>query len=228
MSTYTGQGRRCPMPSITGTLTDNLGLYNNAPTMMMSNATNYGENVHAAVGQILKSGVLTLPPNINPISFERLAINNAIKFIRKYNIEVLDVEETLVWYPNQYLFFTTRSDCLALVDGMHALIDVKTTKNIDKKYCQTQLSAYAYCIYQRYGINIDDLYVMHLPKEGKPKFMKLEKLSIDETLENLKNKKDAADKEEIVNELPLYYNEALAEEIYEIKAYRERMRNYIW
>jgi len=71
-------------------------------------------------------------------------------------------------------------DMLATIEGKQALVDVKTTYNLDIEYLSWQLSMYAYA----YGHD-GDLYAIWLPKRKKGKVVKIPRKEEFELLEML-------------------------------------------
>lgn len=71
-------------------------------------------------------------------------------------------------------------DMIATIDRKQALVDIKTTYNLDVEYLSWQLSMYAYA----YG-HEGDLYAIWLPKRKKGKVVKIERKEEFEILEML-------------------------------------------
>lgn len=87
-------------------------------------------------------------------------IEQFILWARTYRPKVL--------YTEKHLFseeFCGTCDLICVIDNKVLLIDYKTTSVVDKKSLSVQLEGY-YRLCQKYGIEIDDTYYLHIKKDG--------------------------------------------------------------
>lgn len=92
----------------------------------------------------------------------------------------------MVFYDGEIKYAGTY-DCLADILGAKVLIDIKTTYKLDLDYLSYQLSFYAMAIPEK----IDALYVLWLPKKGKAKFIKIDRVPDEILKETLKRYKES-------------------------------------
>jgi len=123
----------------------------------------------------------------------------------QYYMEIPSVTQIIrsVVLPNQYdgvpqhildkaaeygeIKYAGTYDCLADILGAKVLIDIKTTYKLDLDYLSYQLSFYAMAIPEK----IDALYVLWLPKKGKAKFIKIDRVPDEILKETLKRYKES-------------------------------------
>lgn len=87
-------------------------------------------------------------------------VNQFILWARTYRPKVLFTEKQLFGYD-----FCGTTDLICVVDGKTIIVDYKTSSAVDKKSLSVQLEGY-YRLCRDYGMDIDDVYYLHIRKDG--------------------------------------------------------------
>lgn len=131
--------------------------YRDVPEHVLQNAAFFGTAIHHAVEH--DSDML--------LDDEQVKVFDRWKRLQKTHNIVPLKQEQVVHYGLDY---AGTFDMIGSIDGNEALIDIKTTYNLDKEYLSWQLSMYAYA----YGFD-GDLYAVWLPKRKGAKLVKIER-----------------------------------------------------
>ena len=163
------------IPSVTQILEDLFPLkYDNVPHETLEEKALYGTQVHKFIEIIEKKK----PKNplgyikryYNPTIYQEESIKDYLKIKEKYAIEITDSEKR-IHYKNKY---AGTLDLKGYVNGRRAIIDVKTTYELDEVYVAWQNS-----MYELADGMVDELYCMWLPKGRLGKLVKLERIEKD-------------------------------------------------
>ena len=163
------------IPSVTQILEDLFPLkYDNVPRETLEEKALYGTKVHKFIEIIEKKK----PKNplgyikryYNPTIYQEESIKDYLKIKEKYAIEITDSEKR-IHYKNKY---AGTLDLKGYVNGRRAIIDVKTTYELDEVYVAWQNS-----MYELADGMVDELYCMWLPKGRLGKLVKLERIEKD-------------------------------------------------
>lgn len=131
-------------------------VYRNAPAWQMEAAAERGTAVHAAAEALDKAGSAQISDEYLPYLQAYLA------FLRDYSPSWQLVEQPLYHPEDRY---AGTIDRYGLLDGLHALVDVKTTYTVHKPLCAAQLNLYRRMLLSR-GYPVDRLYILHLRRDG--------------------------------------------------------------
>lgn len=127
-------------------------MYDNVPTRILESAKEFGNNVHEAIETDMTDN----------LSFsEMIAYEQWQRLKRKHNIVPLE-HEKVVHYGTQYI---GRFDMLAKVDDKLTIIDVKTTYKVFDEYLSWQLTLYKLAYEKMFGVEIEELKCVWLPKK---------------------------------------------------------------
>lgn len=145
--------------------------YDNVPKFILEKKANYGTELHKFI-EIIETKKPKIPlayikryykPNI----YQEESIRDYLKLKKEYNIEITDSEK-MVHYEDKYCGML---DQKGFVNGKSAIIDIKTTYQLDEGYVSWQNSLYELA----YG-GVDELYVIWLPKGHLGKLIKLTRI----------------------------------------------------
>ena len=89
-----------------------------------------------------------------------------------YNLIVLENETPIIISKDGTPIAAGRLDLVLSDGGRTALADIKTTATLDKEYLAYQLNLYRLGYQQSYGIEIEELWGVHL-KENKRKLVSI-------------------------------------------------------
>ena len=148
--------------------------YENIPEKILEDKSIYGIELHKFIEIIEKKK----PKNplgyikryYNPTIYQEESIKDYLKIKEKYAIEITDSEKR-IHYKNKY---GGTLDLKGYVNGKSAIIDIKTTYELDKVYVAWQNS-----MYELADGMVDELYCMWLPKGRLGKLVKLERIEKD-------------------------------------------------
>lgn len=155
--------------------------YKNVDAQILNKKAIYGSLVHEAIECIEQGKTLPMLDEI-----QKFSIHQYERLKNKNNIEVISQEE-MINYKSDYC---GRFDMIAKVDNKYCLCDIKTTSELDKEYLSYQLSYYELAFKYMYGIKFDKLYAIWLPKKKYGELVEIERKSISELLEKLKEFKE--------------------------------------
>lgn len=147
--------------------------YEGVPEHILEEKASYGSLVHKAI-ECLEQGLEL--PNLNYI--QEASLEQYKKLKTRHNIEVLSQEQQ-IHYEDKYC---GTYDMEAKVNGIHSLVDIKTTAELDKEYVSWQLSFYELAI----GTKFEKLYCLWLPKKELGQLVEVERKSKKELLRVLR------------------------------------------
>lgn len=153
--------------------------YKGIDLSIIQNKALYGTKLHEMIqsideGIFVQSRGLKLCLRASLEQYEIIKNDNSIKILS---------QEQIVCYNGIY---AGRYDKEAMVNDELALIDIKTTAQLDKEYLSWQLSFYELASGKKY----DKLYVIWLPKKEKGKIIEIERKSKKELLDILEKMKE--------------------------------------
>lgn len=160
--------------------------YKGVDKTILNNKAKYGSIVHKAI-ECLEQGLKL--PKLDYI--QEASLDQYKKLVELKKIEVISQEQK-IQYKGMY---AGTYDMEANVNGIHSLIDIKTTAELDIEYLSWQLSLYELAI----GKKFKKLYCLWLPKRGLGKLVEI----------NRKPKK------ELLRVLEEFYNEPNEPQRYE-------------
>lgn len=162
--------------------------YNGIPNEILQNKAVYGTKLHELVETLDKEQMFDNEP-LNYIKsiykFNKQmgkSLEQYLNMKEKYDIEVLG-QEQMVAYKGMY---AGRYDKEGKVKGKTALLDVKTTYELDEEYLSWQLSLYELAIGKKY----EKLYCIWLPKNKLGKLVEIKRKP----------------KKELIKMLDMYFN----------------------
>lgn len=146
--------------------------YDGIPKEILNNKAIYGTELHKYI-EILENKKPKKPLGYikryyKPSIYQEESIRQYLDIKEKYNIEVLESEKIVSY---KYLYAGTL-DIKAIVNGKKAIIDIKTTYELDEDYVSWQTSLYEYA-----DENVDELYCLWLPKGHLGRLIKLNRVS---------------------------------------------------
>lgn len=125
--------------------------YNFVKRDVLQAAAERGTAIHKAVENYCKDGIPTCQEAKN---FRWLKY--------QYNFSVLENETPIIIFKNDMPVAAGRLDLVLDIDGETAIADIKTTSTLDKEYLAYQLNLYRLGYTQSYGIQVHELYGVHL------------------------------------------------------------------
>lgn len=152
--------------------------YKNVDLEVLNKKAEYGSKIHEAIEYLEQNKEL---PQLDEI--QEFSIRQYLRLKEKYNICV-KVQEKMINYKD---FYCGRFDMIAEVNKDYCLCDIKTTAELDKEYLSWQLSFYELAYMSMYGCNkFDKLYAIWLPKKNYGELVEIERKSITEMLDKIK------------------------------------------
>lgn len=146
--------------------------YKNVNKAILNKKAEYGSTVHKAI-ECLEQNLEM--PKLNYI--QELSLEQYKKLKNGYNIEVLSQEQK-IHYKDLYC---GTYDMEANVNGIHSLVDIKTTAELDHEYLSWQLSFYELAIGKRFK----KLYCLWLPKKDLGRLVEIKRKTKKELLKVL-------------------------------------------
>ena len=146
--------------------------YKNVNKTILNKKAEYGSTIHKAI-ECLEQGLKI--PKLNYI--QELSLEQYKKLKNEYNIEVLSQEQK-IHYKDLYC---GTYDMEANVNGIHSLVDIKTTAELDYEYLSWQLSFYELAIGKRFK----KLYCLWLPKKDLGRLVEIKRKTKKELLKVL-------------------------------------------
>lgn len=141
------------VPSITQLLKIKFGnKYNGVPKTVLNNAAKKGTEVHEAIEQYCKTGVVT----------ELQELKNFIFLQKQYKFEVLKNEVPIILFRGDKPIAGGRLDMVLRQNGVVGGGDIKRTSTLDKEYLAYQLNLYRIGYRQCYGTEWQFLKGIHL------------------------------------------------------------------
>lgn len=160
------------IPSATQLLKEIFPLkYENVPIDILNKKSEYGTQIHKFIEIIEKKKpkrpLAYIKKNYKPNIYQEESLKDYLKIKEKYNIVITDSEKK-VHYLDKY---GGTLDLKGYVNNKSAIIDVKTTYELDEVYVAWQNS-----LYELADSKVDELYCLWLPKGRLGKLIKLERI----------------------------------------------------
>lgn len=145
--------------------------YKGVPESVLNKKAEYGTDLHKYIEVIEKKKpkkpMAYIKRYFDPDIYQEESIRQYLKLKEQYNIQVLESEK-VVAYENKY---GGTLDIKAIVNGKLAIIDIKTTSELDKEWVSWQNS-----YYELADEPVEELYCLWLPKGHLGKLEKVEKI----------------------------------------------------
>lgn len=146
--------------------------YDDIPKEILENKSIYGTELHKFIEIIEKKKpkrpLAYLKKYYNPNIYQIESLKDYLEIKKKYNIEITDSEKTVVYKD----IYCGTLDLKGTVNSQKAIIDIKTTYELDELYVSWQNS-----LYEMADEPVDELYCMWLPKGRLGKLVKLERIN---------------------------------------------------
>ena len=140
-------------------------IYGDLAQWRLDNAAERGAAVHKACEVLDKYGQVDVQDGILPY------LQAYLKFRREHAVDWQKVEYA-THHPSRRYAGTI--DRYGLVDGVPALVDIKTSYTIHKPLCAAQLNLYRMML-EAEGRPVGQLYILHLKKDGGYKLQPFER-----------------------------------------------------
>ena len=151
--------------------------YAGIPKEVLSAKANYGTDVHKYIEIINKKKpkrpLAYIKKYCNPDMYQEESIRQYLEILKEYNIEILESEKIVVYKD----LYAGTLDIKVKVNGKTAIIDIKTTAELDKNWVSWQNS-----YYELADEPVEDLYVLWLPKGHLGKLEKVERIDKERLL----------------------------------------------
>lgn len=160
------------LPSVSSILRQVFPLkYEGVPSNILNQKAEYGTNLHKFIEIIEKKKpkkpLAYIKKYYKPNIYQEESLKDYLKIKEQFNIEITDSEK-MVHYEYNY---AGTLDLKGFVNGKSAIIDIKTTYSLDTNYVSWQNS-----LYELASGDVDELYVLWLPKGRLGKLVKLERI----------------------------------------------------
>lgn len=146
--------------------------YDNVPKEVLQNKANYGTELHKFIEIIEKKKpkkpLAYIKRYYKPNIYQEESLKEYLRLKKEYNIEVLESEKRVV-YKNYY---AGTLDIKGLVNNESAIIDVKTTYELDDVYVSFQDS-----LYEMADEPVKKLYCLWLPKGHRGKLVEVKRIN---------------------------------------------------
>ena len=151
------------VPSVTQILGVKFGnKYAGVNPATLNRAASRGTEIHKAIEEYCTQGITS----------DLTEVRNFRFLMEYYNLNVLENEVPIVLVKNDKPIAAGRLDLILDIKGDTAIADIKTTSVLDKEYLAYQLNLYRIGFMQSYGIEITQLYGVHL-REDKRKLVNI-------------------------------------------------------
>ncbi len=151
------------VPSITQMLNVKFGnKYDHINKATLERAANRGTMIHKAIENFCKSGEQEEIEEVHNFNF----------LMKYYGFNVLENETPIILFKNYTPIAAGRLDLILDINGNTCVADIKTTSVLDKEYLAYQLNLYRIGYMQSYGVNVKDLYGIHL-RDDKRKLVSI-------------------------------------------------------
>ena len=151
--------------------------YEGIPKEVLNAKAVYGTDVHKYIEIINKKKpkrpLAYIKRYCHPDMYQEESIRQYLDILQEYNIEILESEK-IVSYENLY---GGTLDIKAKVNGKLAIIDIKTTSELDKEWVSWQNS-----YYELADEPVEALYVLWLPKGHLGRLEKVERVDKERLL----------------------------------------------
>lgn len=159
--------------------------YARVPIETLNKKANYGTQLHKYIEIIEKKKpkkpLAYIKRYYDLNIYHEESLRQYLKIKEKYHIEVLESEK-IVYYEDKY---AGTLDIKALVNGKLAIIDIKTTIELDKNWVSWQNS-----YYELADEPVEELYCLWLPKAHLGKFEKVERINKEKLLKQLEERNE--------------------------------------
>lgn len=160
------------IPSVTQILQELFPLkYDGVPEDILEQKAEYGTQLHKFIEIIEKKKpkrpLAYIKKYYKSNIYQEESLKDYLKIKEKYKIEITDSEKKISY---EYKYAGTL-DLKGYVNGKSAIIDIKTTYELDKLYVSWQNS-----MYELADGKVEELYCLWLPKGRLGKLIKLEKI----------------------------------------------------
>lgn len=146
--------------------------YDGIPENILNEKAKYGTELHKFIEIIEKKKpkrpLAYIKRYYNPNIYQIESLKDYLEIKKKYNIEITDSEKMVVYKD----IYCGTLDLKGTVNGKGAIIDIKTTYDLDGLYVSWQNS-----LYEMASEPVDELYCMWLPKGHLGKLVKLERIN---------------------------------------------------
>lgn len=146
--------------------------YDGIPKEILENKSIYGTELHKFIEIIEKKKpkrpLAYIKRYYNPNIYQIESLKDYLEIKKKYNIEITDSEKMVVYKD----IYCGTLDLKGTVGNKKAIIDIKTTYDLDELYVSWQNS-----LYEMASEPVDELYCMWLPKGHLGKLVKLERIN---------------------------------------------------
>ena len=145
--------------------------YDGIPKKRLEEKSKYGTDVHKFIEIIEtkkpKKPLAYIKKYFNPSIYQIENLKDYLKIKDRYKIEITECEK-MVSYNYEY---AGRLNLKGYVNGKSAIIDIKTTYELDELYVSMQNS-----LYELADESVEELYCLWLPKGHLGKLVKLERI----------------------------------------------------
>ena len=146
--------------------------YDGIPENILNEKAKYGTELHKFIEIIEKKKpkrpLAYIKKYYNPNIYQIESLKDYLEIKKKYNIEITDSEKMVVYKD----IYCGTLDLKGTVNDKKAIIDIKTTYDLDELYVSWQNS-----LYEMASEPVDELYCMWLPKGHLGKLVKLERIN---------------------------------------------------
>lgn len=146
--------------------------YEGIPDYILEEKAKYGTELHKFIEIIEKKKpkrpIAYIKKYFNPNIYQIESLKEYLRLKKEYNIEVLESEKRVV-YKNYY---AGTLDIKGLVNNESAIIDVKTTYELDDVYVSFQDS-----LYEMADEPVKKLYCLWLPKGHRGKLVEVKRIN---------------------------------------------------
>ena len=146
--------------------------YDGIPENILNEKAKYGTELHKFIEIIEKKKpkrpIAYIKKYYNPNIYQIESLKDYLEIKKKYNIEITDSEKMVVYKD----IYCGTLDLKGTVNDKKAIIDIKTTYDLDELYVSWQNS-----LYEMASEPVDELYCMWLPKGHLGKLVKLERIN---------------------------------------------------
>ena len=136
-------------------------IYKEAPIWQLEAAADRGTKVHAATEVLDKTGQAEIDGDYVPY------LEAYARFLREH-----EVSWELIEHPDYHpeLRYAGTIDRYGMVDGLHTIVDLKTTYTVYKPLCSASLNLYRMILEAREK-RVEKMMIIHLKKDGTYKLI---------------------------------------------------------